>query len=232
MSMKPLLVIQQVAHEPAALIDAIIIQAGLTRVTLLVEEDNIPVEAEDYCAIIIMGGPASANDNSSVIKQQQRLIAWCLDHHTPLLGICLGAQLIAKTAGGAIMPAAVRELGWYPLSPTAAAADDPLFCHLTDVRSVFQWHGETFSLPEAATRLASCSQVPNQAFRLGAAQYGMQFHIEIDPALVECWIAHGDDERVHLGNGGVVNIQQDTIIHASNANAFCRQMISSWIALL
>jgi len=231
-TIKPLLVIQQVAHEPAALIGEVITQAGLTLVSLLVDEDEMPTEGEDYSAVIIMGGPASAGDASRAIQQQQRLLAWCLDHHTPLLGICLGAQLMAKAAGGAVMPAAVRELGWYPLLPTADAADDPLFCHLTHPRSVFQWHGETFSLPAQATLLASCSQVPNQAFRLGEAQYGMQFHLEIDPDLVDCWIAHGDDERGVLGSKGVAQLREESARYSEDANTLCRQIITSWIALL
>jgi len=229
---KRILLIEQVAHEPAALIGEIITESGLALLPLLVGDDDIPSQAADYCAVIIMGGPASACDDSRAIQQQQRLITWCLAHNTPLLGICLGAQLIAKTAGAIIMPAAVRELGWYPLLPTNDAADDPLFCHLKHPCKVFQWHGETFSLPAQATHLASCAQVPNQAFRLGEAQYGLQFHIEVDSTLVNCWIAHGDDERAYLGDKAVATIQHDSITHGKKANGLCRQMIHSWIALL
>jgi len=227
-----ILLLQQVSHEPAALIDHMITKSGLELVPLRVDQDEIPQHADGYCAVIIMGGPTSANDDTHAIQRQQQLIQWCLTHGTPLLGICLGAQLMAKAIGGKVIPAEVRELGWYPLHPTQHASADPLFSHLVHPHFVFQWHGETFSLPEQATLLASSPQVPNQAFRLGKAQYGLQFHVEIDAALVDCWIDHGSDERAHLGSKGVTQVQRDTAIHVNDANALCRQMIARWIALL
>jgi len=228
----PILVVQQVAHEPAALIGETLAAYHRKMVTIVVDHDAIPSDADNYCAVIIMGGPASANDDNTAIHQQLRLIQWCLTHNTPLLGICLGAQLIAKAAGGVILPAAVRELGWYPLHPTADSESDALFHGFTQPQPVFQWHGETFTLPDHATLLAQCSQVPNQAFRLNNAQYGLQFHVEIDDALVDCWIDHGADERSHLGPTGIKKIQQDTPHHVDTANRFCDRLITRWLALL
>ena len=224
-----ILVLQQVPHEPAALIGNLLTEAGLELQPLLVGEEPIPRQPDGYQGIVIMGGPASANDATPEIEDQLQLVRWSLEHGTPMLGICLGAQLMAKAAGGHILPSPLRELGWYPLSPTPEGSNDPLFRHLSVNQPVFQWHGETFTLPPDATLLASCPQVPNQAFRLGRGQYGLQFHVEIDAALVDSWIEHGSDERRHLGSAGVARVRGDTTAHVAQANALCRRLIQSWI---
>ncbi len=133
-----------------------------------------------------MGGPQSANDNHlPYIRDELSWLEQRLAEGMPMLGICLGAQLMAKAAGGRVTGSPQRELGWYPVYPTADTVSDPLFAAMPESGlTVFQWHGETFSIPDRATLIASHPAVPSQAMRLGRAQYGLQFHVEVDAPLI------------------------------------------------
>ena len=150
-----------------------------------------------------------------------------------MLGICLGAQLIARAAGGSVSSSPLRELGWCPVFPTPASSTDPLFSSLPEAGlSVFQWHGETFSLPDGSSLIATHPDVPSQAFRLGKAQYGVQFHVEVDAPLITQWIANGESERAHLGASGIEELNHATPTHLETMRDFCRQMTHNWLALL
>jgi GMP synthase (glutamine-hydrolysing) len=106
----------------------------------------------------------------------------------PVLGICLGSQLLAKAAGARVYPNAVKEIGWYSLELTADAADDPLFARCPPNPTVFQWHGDTFELPPGATHLAQSAACRHQAFRIGQAAWGLQFHLEVTAEMIETWL--------------------------------------------
>ncbi|RMH50372.1 MAG: type 1 glutamine amidotransferase [Zetaproteobacteria bacterium] len=232
MSRRPILLLQQVAHEPAALIDERLQAAGFRCVTHLLSRQPPPATCGDYAGIVIMGGPASARDDTPAIRGQLALLTQAIAQGVPLFGVCLGAQLSAKAAGGAIILAEQRELGWYPLNPAEAAADDPLFMHLQPKTMVFQWHGESFTLPEQAVLLARGEAVARQAFRLGRGQYGLQFHLEIDAALIETWIDHGENERAWLGAEGIARVRRESPTYLPAAHALCRRLVDGWAALL
>jgi len=180
-----------------------------------------------------MGGPMSANDvHLTYIRDEIRLLMQAVGTDFPVLGICLGAQLLAKAAGANIVPSPVRELGWYRLFPTPDARTDALFSSLpADGLDVFQWHGETFLLPKDATLLASCPKVPNQAFRLGSCQYGLQFHVEVDETTIHQWIEAGESERTYLGEKGVQDIFNASRKQLSTMQQFCDIMCRNWLAL-
>ena len=233
-----ILVVQQVPHEPPALIGRELTAAGLHYHTVLASSSalsphSIPTDASGYQGVVIMGGPSAANGSDPAITQQLALLTWCLHHDAPVLGICLGAQLMAKAAGGRISGSPQRELGWYPVYPTADTASDPLFASMPETGlTVFQWHGETFSIPDAATLVASHPEVPSQAIRLGRAQYALQFHLEVDARLIAQWIAAGDSEREHLGEAGMEALHDGTRLHIEAMQAYCRSMMHSWLNLL
>ena len=105
----------------------------------------------------------------------------------PLLGICLGSQLLAKAFGAKVYPGPIKEIGWYPLALTVAAAEDRLFAGCGPKFTVFQWHGDTFDLPRAV-HLAQSPLYRNQAFRIGPSAYGLQFHIEMTSEMIEDWL--------------------------------------------
>lgn len=225
------LVLQHLAIEPPALIAETLRSAGHTLTTIHLDQgDELPASTEHIDGVIIMGGPQSANDIHTVyICEELIWLKQAIDEGLPILGICLGAQIMAKAAGAEICSSPVRELGWFPVYQTQASESDPLFSLMQDGLMVFQWHGETFSLPNSMTLAATHPDVPAQAFRLGKAQYGMQFHIEVTEQIIEDWITAGDSERRHLGDSGISRLRCQTPEYLPNMQDYCRQMVLAWL---
>ena len=137
--------------------------------------------------LIFMGGPMSANDDLPYIRRELELIGEAISRGLPILGICLGSQLIAKALGARVYPNSVSEIGWYPVHWTPAAARDRLHRGLSAPETVFHWHGETFDLPSGAELLAHSQACRNQAYRVGENVYGLQYHLEVTPEMLDDW---------------------------------------------
>jgi len=230
---QPILILQQLEHEPPAMIEQAIHDAGWETTTLMTQQSPIPHALSNYSGLVVMGGHMSANDTHLVfIDRQIKLLEWCIHYRFPVLGICLGAQMLAKAAGAEIIPSPIRELGWYPLHPTFFAIDDPLFGDMLDTGlQVFQWHGESFSLPDKGTLLATCPGVMHQAFKLNPRQYGIQFHAEMTEPLIHQWIKYGTSESAYLGDGGVA-LLHEIPKSLPIAREFSRNMVNAWLKLL
>jgi GMP synthase (glutamine-hydrolysing) len=138
-------------------------------------------------ALIVMGGPMSVNDPLPWLRQEERYLVQAISSGVPVLGICLGAQLLAKSLGSRVYPMGHKEIGWYSIRFTEAAAADPLFEGLPREEIVFEWHGDTFDLPAGAEKLAESDLCGNQAFRCGTNLYGLQFHPEVTPEIIDSW---------------------------------------------
>jgi len=229
------LVLQHLDIEPPALIGDQLRDTGHTLQFIHTYlGDALPENVAPYAGIIIMGGPQSANGKHlPYIRKELSWLARRLAGGMPTLGICLGAQLMAKAAGGKVFQSPQRELGWYPVYPTGYASDDALFSGLPEAGlPVFQWHGETFSLPDKASLLLTHPEVMAQAFRLAKGQYGLQFHVEVDAALIQQWIDAGASERAHLGAEGVAALHAATPVHLEGMRTFCRGMLRNWLEQL
>ncbi|WP_347557841.1 gamma-glutamyl-gamma-aminobutyrate hydrolase family protein [Robbsia sp. KACC 23696] len=163
----------------------------------------LPARA-DFDLIIALGGPMSVNDEAIYpwLSAEKRFIADAIAQGTPVLGICLGAQLIAAATGARVYVGPEKEIGWHPLRGVPASSDRadtaPAATRFVFPASstVFHWHGETFDLPEGAHRLAETSIYPHQAFQLGERTIGLQFHLETTPASVAAMLTHCADDLV------------------------------------
>ncbi|HTS61240.1 MAG TPA: type 1 glutamine amidotransferase [Candidatus Acidoferrales bacterium] len=153
----------------------------------LYKPSTAPVEADLYRAFIFMGGPMSVNDDLAYLRREEESILDAVARRVPVLGICLGAQLIAHALGAQVRRNPVKEIGWFEIEFTPAAAEDPMFRLFSAREMVFHWHGETFDLPPGAVLLASSERCRNQAFRVGASVYGLQFHPEMTAEMIADW---------------------------------------------
>jgi GMP synthase (glutamine-hydrolysing) len=150
------------------------------------QNDLVPTSPSGYDAIVILGGPMAVYDNLAYLQKEQELIRNAMKNDTPVLGICLGSQLIAQAAGGRVYKGKKKEIGWHNVYLTPASSND-IFRGFTDkLIRIFQWHGDTYDLPANAKVLAYSDLYP-QAFRIGSA-VGIQFHIEVDEPLIQTWM--------------------------------------------
>jgi len=188
--MKPVLVLRHTPTCPLGSVAALLKGRGLIyRYVDLFAGVPKRLELEESSGLIVLGGPMSANDTDEYPFLEAEL-AWlrqAVDTHLPTLGICLGAQLLAKALGKTVYSNRVKEIGWYQIKLLPPAAADPLFSACRTRETVFQWHGDTFELPAGAVHLARSQLCPNQAFRYGPCAYGLQFHVEMTPELLAEW---------------------------------------------
>ena len=189
------LVFQHVAAEPLGTLDPMLRDRGhrIRYVNFHRHPDAQP-DVSRYHALIVLGGPQMPDQGHLYphLNVEMHCIEQALKRDIPVLGICLGAQLLAYTLGAGVRSMPEWEIGWYDLKPTAQAAADPLFCALARPRPVFQWHGYTFDIPQGALHLARSDACENQAFRYGHHAYGLQCHLELDERLIQRWLNHPD----------------------------------------
>lgn len=147
-------------------------------------------ELEAFGGLVIFGSTYNVEhaDEQPFIKELRELTRQAIDSGVPFLGVCFGAQVLAWALDAEVMKAPVREVGFETIRPLPGAASDRLLSHYRDGDPVFEWHMDTFGLPEGATLLVAGDRVANQAFRVGDRTWGVQFHLEVDSAEVEAWL--------------------------------------------
>jgi GMP synthase (glutamine-hydrolysing) len=196
--MATLLVIEHVPHERLGTFEDAFREADLRVMPLRVFERAARwPSAGEFDGVVSMGGPMSVYQPQEYpfISKELALLRAAVKAGTPVLGVCLGAQLLAAALGAPVKPAAQKEIGWYPLMREPAAEGDPLFEAFGSTETVFQWHGDTFGLPRGAVRLAASPLCPEQAFRYGASAYGLQFHVEVTEAMIRAWMRNPGNRR-------------------------------------
>lgn len=166
-----------------------------TRYTMLHEGQALPSDLP-FDLLVVMGGPMSIYDEKrhTWLAAEKRFIERAIDAGKAVLGICLGAQLIADVLGAPITANAHKEIGWFEVAATPAAADSPLFAEAPERFIAFHWHGETFAIPEGAVHLARSVACENQAFAFGDRVLALQFHLEATGQSVGNLIRHCADE--------------------------------------
>ncbi|RKT43328.1 type 1 glutamine amidotransferase [Thiocapsa rosea] len=149
--------------------------------------------------VIVMGGPMSVNDKAQLpwLRAEKQFLREAIAHGVRVLGVCLGAQLIADALGARVYPNVEKEIGWFPIfGGSEDAAPGEACCRFPAESRVFHWHGETFDLPPGAVRLARSAACENQAFRIGRQVVGLQFHLETTPESAAAILDHCRDELV------------------------------------
>ena len=230
-----ILVFQHVPYEPLGTLDPLLRDAGFRiRYVNFGREPKSRPRLDRYEALIVLGGPMNSDqiDTYPNLITEVEVIREAVDRDMSVLGICLGAQLLAKALGGAVSRNAVREIGWHDVELTDAGISDPVLSTFARRQEVFQWHEDGITLPPGAVHLAASDASPVQAFRYGEHAYGFQFHLEASRPLIERWLTVSDHEAVLAEESERVDIAaiRDRIDSSvSSLEALSRATFSRWI---
>lgn len=233
-----LLVIQHVPHERLGTFEPAFKAAGCALQVLRADDPDTawpPLDGLD--GIVSMGGPQSVYERAAYpyLAQERRFLQQALEAKRPILGVCLGAQVLADALGARVAPAAQKEVGWYPLMREPGADQDPLFEPFGQTETVFQWHGDTFALPRGAVRLASSPLCREQGFRYRDHVYGLQFHVEVTEAIVRAWMRTPANKAELARLQGVVDplaIRRQSPRHARRLSDLATHVATSFARLI
>ncbi len=203
----------------------------VTRTAFYDPDHTIP-SPEDYDALVIMGGSMGVYDEAQYpwLAAEKHHIASAINAGKPVLGICLGAQLIVASLGAKVAPHTHKEIGWFPVAVTDQAAGHPILSGLNHAISVFHWHGDRFEIPEGALHLMCSEACDNQAFLYGDRVLGLQFHLEMDaPAINAIVEACGDELTPSRWIQSAEVIQQKAAIIQTRLALY--RLLDNWAAL-
>lgn len=216
--MKYILAIRHVPHEGLGLLENTFAEAGLTyRYADMFNDPPVTISTSELAGLVVMGGPMNV-DEVSEYPWLAREVAWigqAIEDQVPMLGVCLGAQLLAKACGARVFPNPVKEIGWYAVERTEQARHDRLIGEFAPLETVLHWHGDTFDLPRGAVPLARSERCEQQAFRYADSAYGLQFHIELTESMIDTWLNEAGmcAELAQLDDVSAKEIRRDTALH-------------------
>ena len=189
--MNPVLILQFMENDAPAYLGTWLVQRGITNeLRLATAIGGFPERIDGYSALALLGGSMSANDDLPFLRSAQSLINQAMQRDIPVLGHCLGGQLMARTLGARVAASPAPEVGWHRMQCVDSSSSRQ-WLGSAAMHEVFHWHYEAFDLPSGAQRLAASDHCLNQAFALGP-HLGLQFHVEVDAAKVELWLSHHD----------------------------------------
>ena len=194
--------------------------------------EAIPTDLNGVSGLCLMGGPMSVNDDLPWIAPELALIRQAIAADIPVIGHCLGGQLMAKALGGSVGPTPIKEIGWGDIRITDADAARPWLGDSTQPMLAFHWHGETFTIPPAAQRILESQHCANQAYVLNGRHIGMQCHVEMTPELIRSWCDSGAAEIEASASPGVQQpeaIQADMTTRTAQLHHLADKIYSRWI---
>ncbi len=190
--------------------------------------DALPTTLDDYSGVVMFGGPMSANDEHEPgIRRELDWMSTTLDGDTPFLGVCLGAQMLARVHGASVWehPQQVAEIGYYEIKATQAGT-----AYFPDSMHIYQWHRESFDLPSTATLLATSELFTNQAFSVSPRHLGVQFHPDVTRDMLMRWSTGGARRLVLPGTQGPEAQRRANLIHDGHVEAWCTRFLHDWLA--
>jgi GMP synthase (glutamine-hydrolysing) len=206
--MRRILVFQHVPHEILGTLDPLLRDHGfrIRYVNFGRNPDAVP-DLDKYHGLIVLGGPMNCDQvtRHRHLATEVAAIQAAVRDGKPVLGICLGSQLLARALGAPVNRHHTKEIGWYDVTPTEEGQKDPLFRHFAASEKIFQWHGDTFAIPHGASHLASSAVCAHQAFRFGHNAYGLQFHLEVDEPMIHRWLKAPCNQQELAGLQGVID---------------------------
>jgi GMP synthase-like glutamine amidotransferase len=228
------LVLQHIACEPPGVYEDVLNERGATIQRVELDEGEPLPDWRAFDAIIAMGGPMGALDevDHPWLADEKRLIGDAVRSGLPFWGVCLGVQLLAASLGARVYPGSAPEVGLLPVTLTDEALADPVFAGMPRELLSLQWHGDTFDLPDGAALLAGSPAYPNQAFRFGSAAYGVQFHLEVSPALAREWAdvpAYAESLERVLGPGALDRLLAELEARSDGVLSDGRRLFERWL---
>ena len=187
--MSNVLLVQNTRVEGSGYLGELLHHDGFEITSVNAKHEKLP--DRDFSLIVILGAPESANDDLEYLKAEQQLIKNSVEKNIPVLGICLGSQLIAKTFGAKVYGGPKKEIGFY--HDLKINSESSFFSGFKNPFTVFHWHGDTFDLPKGSIRLASSEHYENQAFQYKSA-IGLQFHLEVNEEMVNLWLDNTEEK--------------------------------------
>ncbi len=231
--MKPVAIFRHIGHEGPAYLGEFLAVRGIPWTLIAVDRDEpIPDAPDAFSGLVFMGGPMSVNDDLPWIPRSLALIRQAVTAHIPVLGHCLGGQLIARALGGVITGNLIKEIGWGMARVTTAPEARAWFGETAEFPA-FHWHGETFSIPIGAVRILETAHCANQAFVLNGRHLALQCHVEMTEAMIRDWCVVGGDEIAAADSCAVQTpelILEQTPANLPAMRAMAERLYGHWVS--
>jgi GMP synthase (glutamine-hydrolysing) len=231
------LVLQHIACEHPGVFSEVIKARGAEAVAVELDEGEALPDWREFDAVLTMGGPMGAYDEADHpwLAAEKRLVREAVEDGKPVLGVCLGVQLMASALGAEVGPMEDgAEVGLLPVELTAEGREHPLFAGIDEPLVTLQWHGDTFDLPEGATLLASSPAARHQAFQTGEAGYGVQFHMEVTAEMARDWAkvpAYRKSLAQTLGEERGAEFLAEVERRAAELHPAAKRLFGNWLDL-
>lgn len=225
-----LYIVNEVNSGPGVLLEEASAQGAAHTIVRTFVDEPVPVSPDGYDGLVVMGGIMGVYQDTEYpfIEDTRALMRAFHAADKPIMGVCLGAQMLASAFGARVYKMGFDEWGFLPQTWETAAASDPLLKDMAQGLPIMQWHGDTFDLPDGAVRLATREACANQAFRIGDKAYGFQFHLEMNEATTDYWI----ELRASEHGGDASALRATTHVEAlPEAQAFAREVMRRWMGL-
>jgi len=235
--MSRVLVFQHAAYEPLGSLHPLLKKAGFRiRYANFARDPDQEVSMESYDGLVVLGGHMGVYESPKYphLLREMECIRQAVATEKPVLGICLGAQLIAAALGAPVQIGERPEIGWCEVELTDDGKNDPVLSQMHAREKIFQWHGDYFQVPQGATWLAKSDSCPFQAFRLGKSVYGFQFHLEVDKKMILRWLTVPENSSAFSHDGGHLlkeNIRRETDLYIEHSLELSRRVFTKYINL-